>query len=267
MKKETAPFRGWQKIAALYLKKSLLPVAAVLVLTVGLQLLGFRRAVRQAASLGFALPQDGTESLPWAPRLEGLMARGFWHPLFIAGLILTLAVCLLTPLRLCGGSRGCATLRRMPFGSAALLLGSSVCGSVLALCFWAAEFATLPACWLLYSKMIPQELQIPDALLMALLRWDVLNGLFPAARTGLLALMPLLLMAMAVTACCTGWLFANRQWGGWASLLLTILACPGFLCYAGIHPLKHWFAWALPLLLAAAAVSVTRRRIRQDPLS
>ena len=267
MKKGNAPFQGWQKIAALCLKKSLLSTAAVLMLTMGLQLFGLWRNLKQVIALGLELPQDGAEALPWAPRLEGLMARGFWHPLFIAGLSLTLAICLLTPLRLCGGSRGCASLRRMPLGSGALLLGSSVCGSVLVLCFWAAEFATLPVCWLLYSKMIPLELQIPDALLMALLRWDVLNGLFPAARPGLLVLIPLLLMAMAVTACCTGWLFANRQWGGWASLLLTILACPGFLCYAGMNPLKHWFAWTLPLLLAVAAVSVTRRRIRQDPLS
>jgi len=271
MKHKEELFMGWQKIAALHFKKSLLPAGGLVLLTALGQLGGFWLRLEETAKQGFrALRYGDGLPRPWGPRLEILMGEGGWYPFFVGGLALLLVALALLPLWMARGGKALASFRRMPVGKWALLLGGAVNAFSWVCCFWAGEFLTLLGCFGLYRLRVPAEVQLSDALLMALLRWDPLNGLFPAARPWLLPLLLTELLALAVIAACTGLYVLGGGLRGWSfGLPITVLSIwlIAVLYKTGLNPLESWYVWTLLAAGAAGYLFLIHKRMGYDPLA
>lgn len=269
--RRTELFDGWTKVAALYFKKSLFPFGGILLLTILVQLGGVWMALSKAAEEGFtASAPMSTVPTPWAPRLEALMSEGGWYPLFTIGLGLMLIGVMTLPLWLSREEKSMAAFWRMPMGRWAPLLGGVFHAFCWLCCFWAAEFLTLLGSFALYRCRVPEPLQIPDALLMTLLRWEPLNGLFPAARPWLLPLLMLELLALGVINACTGLYAQGGGRRGWSfGLVVSVLSLSltRLLYETGLNPLESWYVWTLLVAGAACQLMLLRRRMQGDPLT
>lgn len=139
------------------------------------------------------------------------MSCGAWFPLSAAGYLFVLLTVAMTPVRMAGGSKLENTLRRMPAGSFAPCLGSILSGLSLSLFYWTAELASVFASALLYRQFVPAEAQLPQPAFLALIRWDVLNGLFPFARPGRVILLTLAILYQVIAVSCVGWHLAEGR--------------------------------------------------------
>lgn len=219
--------KGWRETTGLAFRKMLPAVLAVTALVFLVQLAGVGYSLHRAAELNWQTDSydytTGNMTLvQWGPRLETLMSYGWWYPLSAAGYVLVLLTGALTPVRMAGGNR--ITLSRLPVGGCAPHLGSALSCFGLSLFYWAAELANLFAAEALYSRFVPEAARLPDPAMLALMRWDVLNGLFPAARPGLGLLMLVTVFLQAVTVSCIGWNLAEgRERAGGQIIGLVIL--------------------------------------------
>lgn len=258
--------KGWRQMAGLCLKKSALPAAGVTLLTMALQLAGTWAFLAHARAENFSAV-FGSETLPLVPRLEIAMSGSGWYLMFTAGLLGMLLVVFLLPIRLAGKNRTAGLLRRMPAGKWAMALGSAVNAFCLLLVFYAAEFSTVFMSNLLYKAMVPAEKQLADALLMALLRWEVLRGLFPAALPGMFGYMAGILLVLSWAVAGLGLLLAEkrlRRWHLFALMGLTLATTP-FLYTEGLQPNKYGVL-AVSLILLTNIFIELWRALKADPL-
>ncbi|MBR6790469.1 MAG: hypothetical protein IKM31_06365, partial [Oscillospiraceae bacterium] len=107
---------------------------------------------------------------------------------------------------------------RMPMGGRAPRIGSVLAGISFSLFYWAMELTNFFAAALLYRKFVPAEAQLPHPMMMALLRWEVLNGLFPAARPGMLILLAVTGLSQVIAVACIGWHLAEGREGAAAHI-------------------------------------------------
>lgn len=258
--------KGWRQMAGLCFRKSMLSAMLTILLTMTAQLVGIWAFLTQAKSKNFTTV-FGSETLPLVPRLEVAMGGSGWYLLFTAGFLAMLLVILLLPLRLSGRSRPSGSLRRAPIGKWAMALGSAVNAFCLLLAFYAAEFSTVFLGNLLYKTVIPPEKQLADALLLALLRWDVLRGLFPAALPGMFVYMAGLLLILSWAAAGMGLLLAGRRFRRWQLFALTALtlAVTPFLYTEGLQPNKYGVL-VVSLILLSNIVIELWRALKADPL-
>lgn len=220
--------RNWQETAGLTFKKALPTVPAVTLIIFLSQLAGVCFSLYQAAELNWLTDTyDYTtgEAIKavWGPRLEVLMSKGAWFPLSAAGYLFVLLTAAMTPVRMAGGNKLGNTLRRMPAGGFAPCLGSILSGFSFSLFYWAAELANVLVCALLYRQFVPAEAQLPQPAFLALIRWDVLNGLFPFARPGLLVLMLLAVLTQVISVACIGWDLAEGRNSALRIVVLVVL--------------------------------------------
>ena len=268
LKNINAALKCWRQAAALYFKKALsavLPITAIMVIA---QLAGVWISLRAAEKLNWQTSSydyaTGNSTLVlWGPRLEELMSRGAWYPLSAAGYCLILLTLAVTPMRIAGGNKLGGTFRRMPVGGCAAAFGSIVSGFALAVFYWAAELGTLFGSELMYRLIVPAQTQIPKPAMIALLRWDVLNGLFPASRLWLAPLLLAVILMQVISVVCAGWNLAEGRESSrleFAAVFLIILGS-AFNYQITLYPLERWYFWGLP---AAGALLWLRALIKQQ---
>jgi len=254
--------KNWQETAGLTFKKALPAALAVTVITFLAQIIGVCFSLREAAQLNWLTnTYDYTtgESIQvlWGPRLEILMSKGAWFPLSAAGYLFILLTIAMTPIRMAGGNRLENALSRMSMGGSAPCIGSILSGFSFSLFYWSAELASVFVSSLLYRQFVPAEVQLPQPAFLALIRWDVLNGLFPFARPGLLVLMLLAVLTQVISVACIGWDLAEGRSSTLRIIILVVLLIASvFQYHIGLDSLGSFS------LSFTAAVCLTADRIR-----
>lgn len=208
--------KGWQLTAGLTFKKALPTVLVVTLIIFAAQIAGVCISLYFAAELNWQNTVTdnitGTQITQlWGPRLEGLMYKGAWFPLSAAGYLFVLLTVAMTPVRMAGGNKLLHTIGRMPMGGRAPRIGSVLSGLSFSLFYWAMELMNFFTAALFYEKFVPEAAQLPHPMMMALLRWEALNGLFPVARPWMLILMAVTGLSQVIAVSCIGWHLAEGR--------------------------------------------------------
>lgn len=258
----------------LLFRRSLLPGVGILVVVLAGQWGSFWQTLQWMNGLGYSIMGDVTEdgktvtqSIAWAPRLEDFLAGSNWRWFFLGGILLLMIMLAVLPPLLSRGSRAAATCWRLPARREVLLVGGLWWGFCWMLLYWMWELLSLTGCWMLYHQLVPVNLQMEDALVMALVRYPFLDGIFPLTRPALVPLVLFQLMLLGAMGAMAGlWLLLPGRLG-WLILPMSSTLLLSVLDEFSICPAESWPAPLLVLSIAIWFGWMLRGRLKEDPMA
>ena len=258
----------------LLFRRSLLPGMGIFLAVLAGQWGSFWRILEWMKEQGYSLTadtvEDGrtvTQSIPWAPRLEDFLAGSHWRWFFLGGLLLMMVMLAVLPPLLSRGSRAAATCWRLPARREVLLAGGLWWSFCWMLLYWIWELVSLTGCWMLYRQLVPVDLQMDNALVMALVRYSFLDGIFPLTRPALLPLVLLQLMLLGAMGAMAGLWLMVPGCTGWLILPLSSVLLFSVLEELSIRPAYSWPAPTLILCVAVWFGWMLRGRLKEDPMT
>lgn len=173
------------------------------------------------AGMTFEIAINYQEPTPWAPRFENVLSANYFLQIYYAGFFLVFALIATIPLRQNINSKGRLTLFRLPL-KRSTQFGLQVFSSIISLFFvFVTELITILIAFKLYQHMVPVELQMNNALYLAVLRSNFLRSLLPITNLAYFSYRLFLFVGISFSAAFLGLCVQLKY--GYGKVIVTIL--------------------------------------------
>lgn len=125
--------------------------------------------------------QEGTNTylIPWSLRLEEYMARSYIKEIFLISLILTVILLITVSFWQRSNSNIDYTIMRLPVRGKTWYVISFFHALLHFVILISVQMGMIFAAYGMYMRMVPEDVQMTQALVLSFFRWDFLRGLYP----------------------------------------------------------------------------------------
>lgn len=158
---------------------------------------------------------------PWAPRFETILSANYFSQIYYVFFFLVFIFIATIPIRQNMNSKGRLTLLRLPL-KRSTQFGLQVFSSILSLFFvFVVELITILIAFKLYQHMVPVELQMNNALFLAVLRSGFLRELLPITNLAYFTYLLFFFVGISFSAAYLGLCLQTKH--GYGKVIATIL--------------------------------------------